>query len=151
MVGLRGFPTSPERLPSLGQNKLTIVCCLVDILVISYLLRTVVFSYNLPSLKLTAKAPENGWLEDDPFLLGPGLFAGAFAASFRECSCCSWCFMYVLGDAWQFIIHLGDLYDVTICHPEKGRLCWGNPTSKMKTFELGKLESNRTWKMIKYT
>ena len=23
-----------------------------------------------PSLKLTAKAPENGWLEDDPFLLG---------------------------------------------------------------------------------
>jgi len=28
-------------------------------------------------LKLTAKAPENGWLEDDPFLLGPGLFSGA--------------------------------------------------------------------------
>ena len=24
----------------------------------------------LPSLKLTAKAPENGWLEDDRFLLG---------------------------------------------------------------------------------
>ena len=31
----------------------------------------------LPSLKLTAKAPENGWLEDDPFLLGLGLFSGA--------------------------------------------------------------------------
>ena len=150
MVGLRGFPTSPERLPSLGQNKLTIVCCLVGhpCHIISSENRCFFIQFTL---KLTAKAPENGWLEDDPFLLGPGLFAGAFAASFRECSCCSWCFMYVLGDAWQFIIHLGDLYDVTICHPEKGRLCWGNPTSKMKTFELGKLESNRTWKMIKYT
>ena len=31
----------------------------------------------LPSLKLTAKAPENGWLEDDRFLLGFGLFSGA--------------------------------------------------------------------------
>ena len=29
-------------------------------------------------------APENGWLEYDPFLLGPGLFSGAFAVSFRE-------------------------------------------------------------------
>ena len=26
----------------------------------------------VPSLKLTAR-PENGWLEDDPFLLGPGV------------------------------------------------------------------------------
>ena len=34
------------------------------------------------SLKLTAKASENGWLEDDPFLLG--LFR-AFAVSFRDC------------------------------------------------------------------
>ena len=39
---------------------------------------------TVPSLKLTAKAPENGWLEDNPFLLGPGLFSGAFAVSFRE-------------------------------------------------------------------
>ena len=31
----------------------------------------------LPSLKLTANAPENGWLEYDRFLLGPGLFSGA--------------------------------------------------------------------------
>ena len=38
----------------------------------------------LPSLKLTAKAPENGWLEQDRFLLGPGLFSGAFADSFGE-------------------------------------------------------------------
>ena len=29
-------------------------------------------------------APENGWLEYDRFLLGFGLFAGAFAVSFRE-------------------------------------------------------------------
>ena len=30
-------------------------------------------------------APENGWLEYDPFLLGYlGLFSGAFAVSFRE-------------------------------------------------------------------
>ena len=32
---------------------------------------------GLPSLKLTAKAPENGWLEDDPFLFGVCLFSGA--------------------------------------------------------------------------
>ena len=44
------------------------------------------FSPELPSLKLTAKAPENGWLEDDPFLLGFGNFSGAFAVSFRECT-----------------------------------------------------------------
>ena len=30
---------------------------------------------SLPSLKLTAKAPENGCLEDDRFLLGFGLFS----------------------------------------------------------------------------
>ena len=29
-------------------------------------------------------APENVWLEYDAFLLGPGLFSGAFAGSFRE-------------------------------------------------------------------
>ena len=29
-------------------------------------------------------APENEWLEDKPFLLGPGNFSGAFAVSFRE-------------------------------------------------------------------
>ena len=45
---------------------------------------TVICRWGLPSLKLTAKAPENGWLEDKPFLLGPGLFSGAFAVSFRE-------------------------------------------------------------------
>ena len=32
-------------------------------------------------------APKNGWLEDEMFLLGSGLFSGAFAVSFRECSC----------------------------------------------------------------
>ena len=31
----------------------------------------------LPSLKLTAKTPENGWLEYDCSLLGFGLFSGA--------------------------------------------------------------------------
>ena len=30
----------------------------------------------MPSLKVTATAPENGWLEDDPFLLGSHLFRG---------------------------------------------------------------------------
>jgi len=29
-------------------------------------------------------APDNGWLEDDRFLLGPGPFSGAFAVSFVE-------------------------------------------------------------------
>ena len=40
---------------------------------------------QLPSLKLTAKAPENGWLEYcTAFLFGFGLFSGAFAVRFRE-------------------------------------------------------------------
>ena len=34
------------------------------------------------SLKLTAKAPKNGWLEYDPFLLGWPIFRGY--VSFRE-------------------------------------------------------------------
>ena len=34
-------------------------------------------SIELTSLKLTAKEPDNGWLEDDRFLLGPGLFSCA--------------------------------------------------------------------------
>ena len=37
----------------------------------------------VPSLKLTANAPENGWLEDNPFLLGRPIFRGY--VSFREC------------------------------------------------------------------
>ena len=32
--------------------------------------------------------PENGWLEDDRFLLGFGLFSGALAVSLRECNWC---------------------------------------------------------------
>ena len=35
----------------------------------------------LPSLKLTAKAPENGWLEYDPFLLGWPIFRGKLLVS----------------------------------------------------------------------
>ena len=38
----------------------------------------------LPSLKLAAKAPENGRLEDDPFLLGWPNFTGELLVSFRE-------------------------------------------------------------------
>ena len=34
------------------------------------------------TLLKTSISPENGWLEDDPFLLGPGLFSGA------NCFCC---------------------------------------------------------------
>ncbi len=34
---------------------------------------------DVPSLKLTFFAPENGWLKDDPFLLGPGLFLGTLS------------------------------------------------------------------------
>ena len=41
------------------------------------------FGY-LPSLKLTAKAPENWRLEDDCFLLGYHLYSRAVAVSFRE-------------------------------------------------------------------
>ena len=41
---------------------------------------------RLPSLKLTAKAPENGWLEYDCFLLGQfrPIFRCKLAVSFRE-------------------------------------------------------------------
>ena len=39
---------------------------------------------KISSLKLTAKAPENERLEDDPFLLGWPIFTGG-AVSFKEC------------------------------------------------------------------
>lgn len=38
----------------------------------------------LPSLKLTVKTPENGWLEDDPFLLGPLAYFRGRAVSFGK-------------------------------------------------------------------
>ena len=41
---------------------------------------------NVPSLKLTANAPENGWLEDE-ISIGDGLFGGQ-TVSFRECMFC---------------------------------------------------------------
>ena len=41
-------------------------------------------SHHYLNLKLTVCAPENGWLEDDPFLLGFGLFSGVLAVSFRQ-------------------------------------------------------------------
>ena len=45
--------------------------------------------YTLPETN-SEFAPENGWLEYDPFLLGKnGLFSGAFAVSFRESVCIS--------------------------------------------------------------
>ena len=40
------------------------------------------FLVEIPSLKLTAKAPTNGWLEYDPFLLGRPIFR--CYVSFRE-------------------------------------------------------------------
>ena len=43
--------------------------------------------HDLPSLKLTAKAPENGWLEYDRFLLGPGAFAVSFREAITFCRC----------------------------------------------------------------
>ena len=39
------------------------------------------FIITLPKTNI---APTNRWLEYDPFLLGFGLFSGAFAVSFRE-------------------------------------------------------------------
>ena len=44
-------------------------------------------------------APEDGWLEYDCFLLGPGLLSGAFAVSFWECNCCC-CFFW--GPWWPY-------------------------------------------------
>ena len=43
-------------------------------------------SFWYPTLPETNIAPENGWLEYDRFLLGPGLFSGAFAVSFGPTS-----------------------------------------------------------------
>ena len=42
---------------------------------------------DLPSLKLTAKAPEKWWFPnpESPGTRVPLLFSGAFAVSFREC------------------------------------------------------------------
>ena len=41
---------------------------------------------HVTSLKLTANAPENWWLEDDPFLLGRPIFRGELLVSGRVCS-----------------------------------------------------------------
>ncbi len=46
-------------------------------------LHPVVANEDLPSLKLTAKAPENGCLEDKPFLLGWPIFRGELLVSGR--------------------------------------------------------------------
>ena len=53
-------------------------------------------TYFVPSLKLTAKAPENGWLEHDPFLLAFGpIFRGKLAVSFMGGYFFFWCFTQV--------------------------------------------------------
>ena len=39
-------------------------------------LQSHLLTQHLPSLKLTFLAPENGWLEDDPLLLGEAYFQG---------------------------------------------------------------------------
>ena len=44
------------------------------------------FCYTLPETNIFA--PENGWLEYDRFLLGPGLFSGALTVGFREGTPC---------------------------------------------------------------
>ena len=48
----------------------------------------------IASLKLTAKAPENWWLGDDPFLLGPGPFV-----TLSPIVMVSW----KMGGAWKMI------------------------------------------------
>ena len=42
------------------------------------------------TLPETNMAPENGMVGRSDFLLGPGIFSGAFAVSFREIYVCSW-------------------------------------------------------------
>ena len=42
-------------------------------------------THTLPETNI---APENGWLEYDRFLLGPGLFSGALAVSLPEMTGC---------------------------------------------------------------
>ncbi len=49
---------------------------------------------DIHSLKLTAKAPENGWLEYDCFLLGWPIFR--CYVSFREGISPKWCFFMVM-------------------------------------------------------
>ena len=56
---------------------------------------------QLPSRKLYNIAPENGWLEYDPFLLGAGLFSGALAVSFRECNHMSW---FIFHHGWRCFV-----------------------------------------------
>ncbi len=47
-------------------------------------------SLDIPSLKLTAKAPENGWLEDDCFLPFGMAYFQRRTVSFREAN--RWCY-----------------------------------------------------------
>ena len=50
---------------------------------ISVSVKNVWMTLTLPETKPASLTPENGWLEYDRFLLGPGLFSGAMLVSGR--------------------------------------------------------------------
>ena len=58
-------------------------------------------------LKTNIFAPENGWLEDDRFLLGPGIFSGAFAVSFRV--------VFSVGYWSELYLSISKLFSFTLC------------------------------------
>ena len=83
----------------------------------------------IPSLKLTYQvAPENGWLEYDRFLLGPGPFSGAMLVSGRvgllmlgKKTCKFWYIVNKLG--YEHIIYLAGGFKLFFnVHP----YIWGN-------------------------
>jgi len=61
-----------------------LVVCVLTLEVVNY--PWFVFEIPVPSLELTAKAPENGWLEYDRCPVGPGLFSGSIVC-FSEGKC----------------------------------------------------------------
>ena len=61
------------------QIRNTIPCTWMENLLVVQLF----YLYIWPTLPKTNIVRENGWLEYDPFLLGPGLFSGAMFCSFQ--------------------------------------------------------------------
>ena len=71
----------------------------------------VVVGWCLPSLKLTAKAPENRPSQEETIVFQPSIL-GAFAVSFREGSCC-----FVGGYGWDVDVEMFFFLKMSLLKP----------------------------------
>ena len=65
------FPGNSQK-----KSKSKIETLQVDLGLLAVYIYTIIIHTTLPETN-SKFAPENGWLEDDAFLLGPGLLSGA--------------------------------------------------------------------------